>query len=339
MRALVSTVVGGPETLAIGELPEPEPAPGQVLLRVRACGVNYPDALTIRDLYQVKYPRPFAPGAEVCGVVERLGEGAAGVAVGDLVVASCMTGGMAERVAVPAAACTRVPPGTSPIVAAGFMLTYSTAWHALRDRAALRPGETLLVLGAAGGVGAAAVDVGRALGARVVAAASSDERLAFARALGAVDGLAYPAALDGTEAIRALAAGLKARVGPRGADVVLDPVGGAYSEAALRAIAREGRFLVVGFVAGIPRVPLNLVLLKACRIVGVDVRMFREETPGRAAENAAELVAMLADGRLRPPVAETFPLERAPEAILRLMARRAVGKLVVSLEPGAGVSP
>ncbi len=339
MRALVSTVVGGPETLAIGALPDPEPGPGEVLLRVRACGVNYPDALTIRDLYQVKYPRPFAPGAEVCGVVERLGEGAAGVAVGDLVVASCMTGGMAERIAVPAAACTRVPPGTPPERAAGFMLTYSTAWHALKDRAALRAGETLLVLGAAGGVGAAAVDVGRALGARVVVAASSAERVAFARSLGAVDGCVYPASIDGPQGVRAVAAELKALVGPRGADVVLDPVGGAYSEAALRAIAREGRFLVVGFVAGIPRVPLNLVLLKACRIVGVDVRMFREEAPDRAAANAAELVAMMADGRLRPPAGEVFPLEGAPEAIARLMQRRAIGKLVVILEPAAPVSP
>lgn len=339
MRALVSTVVGGPETLAVGELPDPEPGPGEALLRVRACGVNYPDALTIRDLYQVKYPRPFAPGAEVCGVVERLGPGALGVVVGDLVVASCMTGGMAERIAVPAAACTRVPPGTPPELAAGFMLTYSTAWHALQDRAALRAGETLLVLGAAGGVGAAAVDVGRALGARVVVAASSAERVAFARALGAVDGCVYPASLDGSDAVRALAAQLKALVGPRGADVVLDPVGGACSEAALRAIAREGRFLVVGFVAGIPRVPLNLVLLKACRIVGVDVRMFREETPDRAAANAAGLVAMMADGRLRPPPVEAFPLERAPEAIARLMQRRAIGKLVVTLEREGPVSP
>jgi NADPH2:quinone reductase len=250
-----------------------------------------------------------------------------------------MTGGMAERIAVPAAACTRIPPDTSPELAAGFMLTYSTAWHALVDRAGLRAGETLLVLGAAGGVGAAAVDVGRALGARVVVAASSAERIAFARSLGAADGLVYPASLDGPDAVRALAGEFKRAVGPRGADVVLDPVGGAYSEAALRAVAREGRFLVVGFVAGISRVPLNLVLLKACRIVGVDVRMFREETPDRAAANAAELVAMMADGRLRPPAAEVFPLERAPEAIARLMTRRAIGKLVVTLDRAAPVSP
>lgn len=334
MRALVSTAPGGPETLVVGELPEPVPAPGEVLLRVLACGVNFPDALTIRDLYQVKYPRPFAPGAEVCGVVEALGEGATGVAAGELVVASCMTGGMAQRLAVPARACTRLPAGTDPVRAAGFMLTYSTAWHALVDRAALRAGETVLVLGAAGGVGSAAVDIGRALGARVVAAASSDERVAFARALGASEGVVYPATVDAADgAVRAVAATLKAAVGPAGADVIVDPVGGALSEAALRVLGREGRFLVTGFVAGIPRVPLNLVLLKSSRIVGVDVRMFREAHPERAAENAARLVAMLADGRLRPPPVEAVPLERGADAIARLTARRAIGKLVVTVSP------
>jgi NADPH2:quinone reductase len=334
VRALVSTVPGGPESLAVGTLPDPDPGPGEVLLRVHACGVNFPDALTIRDLYQVRYPRPFAPGAEVCGTVERLGEGAAGLAVGDRVVASCMTGGMAERLAVPARACTRLPPGTDPTRAAGFMLTYATAWHALVDRAAVRAGETVLVLGAAGGVGSAAVDIGRALGTRVIAAASSDERLAFARALGAAEGVVYPRTVEAADgAVRAVAATLKAAIGPGGADVIVDPVGGALSEAALRVLGREGRFLVVGFVAGIPRVPLNLVLLKSSRIVGVDVRMFRDEHPRPAAENAARLVSMLADGTLRPPPVEAVPLERGAEAIARLMERRATGKLVVTVSP------
>lgn len=331
MKALLSRVVGGPETLTIEEVPDPIAGPGDLVLRVHACGVNYPDALFIRDLYQVKWPRPFTPGGEVCGTVEQVGPDVTGFAVGDRVVSYCGLGGMAERIRLPAARCVRVPPGTPAETGAGFLLTYATALHGLKDRGALRAGETLLVLGAAGGVGAAAVDLGRALGARVIAAASSEEKLAFARRLGAADGIVYPAAIDDAAAARATAAAFKACVGERGADVILDPVGGPYSECALRAIARDGRHLVVGFTAGIPRVPLNLTLLKACRIVGVDVRLFGEELPREAAANAALLVDMLTDGRLRPAVTEVFPLERAAEAIARMTERRALGKLVVSV--------
>ena len=332
MKALLSRVVGGPETLTIEELPDPVPGPGQVRLRVRACGVNYPDALFIRDLYQVKWPRPFSPGGEVCGVVELLGEGASGLAAGDLVVVRCGIGGMAERLVVPAANCIRIPDDTPVELAAGFLLTYATAYHGLVDRGGLRPGETLLVPGAAGGVGVAAIDLGRALGARVVAAVSSEEKAAFARKAGAEACFVYPSSIDDTETAKAVGAGLKTLVGAHGADLVFDPVGGAYSEAALRAIARGGRFLVVGFTAGIPRVPLNLTLLKACQIVGVDLRMFGEEDPGRNAGNARILLRMLADGRLKPAVSEVFPLERAHEALERLPARRALGKMVVRID-------
>lgn len=332
MKALLSRSAGGPETLTLEEVPDPRPAAGQVRLRVRACGVNYPDALFIRDLYQVKWPRPFSPGGEVCGEVEMLGDGVTGLAVGDLVVGRCGIGGMAQRVVMPARSCTRVPAGTPVEVAASFLLTYATAYHGLVDGAGIRSGETLLVLGAAGGVGSAAIDLGKALGARVVAAASSDEKAAFARGIGADDAWVYPASIDDTAAAKAASAGFKALAGERGADVVFDPVGGAYSEAALRAIARDGRFLVVGFTAGIPRVPLNLTLLKACRIIGVDVRMFGEEHPDRNAANAAELLRMLAEGRLKPAVTEVFPLERAPQAIERLGARGAMGKMVVAVD-------
>lgn len=332
MKALLSRVTGGPETLTLEEVPDPAPAAGQVLLRVHACGVNYPDALHIRDLYQVKHPRPFSPGGEVCGTVTALGEGVSGLAVGDLVVGRCGWGGMAQMVALPARSCLRVPPDTPVETAAAFLLAYATAWHALKDNARLKAGETLLVLGAAGGTGNAAIDLGRELGARVVAAASTEQKVAFAREIGAEAGWVYPSRIDDTEAAKAASAGLKALVGTHGADVVFDPVGGAYSEAALRAIARNGRFLVIGFTAGIPRVPLNLTLLKACSIVGVDLRMFGEERPEASAENAAELVRMLAEGRVRPRITDVYPLDRAPEAIARLTDRSALGKMVVRID-------
>ena len=331
MKALLSRVVGGPETLTLEEVPDPVAEAGQVRVRVRACGVNYPDALFIRDLYQVKWPRPFSPGGEVCGVVDQIGDGVTQFAIGDLVVGRCGIGGMAERLVLPAQSCTRLPPDTPAEVAAAFLLTYATAYHGLVDCAQMKAGETLLVLGAAGGVGSAAVDLGHALGARVVAAASSEEKVAFARGLGADDGWVYPATIEDAAAAKAASAGFKALVGEHGADVVFDPVGGAYSEAALRATARHGRFLVAGFTAGIPKVPLNLTLLKACRIIGVDLRMFGLEQPERSAANAAELLRMLREGQLKPAVTEVFPLERAPEALEKLSARSAMGKMVVSI--------
>ena len=329
MRALLSRTVGGPDTLTIESVPDPIPAVGQVRLRVKACGVNFPDGLFIRDLYQVKWPRPFSPGGEVCGVVDALGEGVSSLSVGDLVVGRCGIGGMAELLVLPARSCIRVPAGTPVDTAASFLLTYATAYHGLKDRGGVQPGETVLVLGAAGGVGAAAIDVARALGARVVVAASSQEKLDFAMRLGAADGCVYPTEIPDAAAAKALGASFKSLVGERGADLVFDPVGGPYSEPALRAIARAGRYLVVGFTAGIPRVPLNLTLLKNCQIMGVDLRMFGEEEPVRSADNAAELLRMLADGRLRPPPPEVFPLERAHEALDRLSSRQAQGKMVV----------
>lgn len=324
MRALVSTAPGGPETLAIGELPDPEPGAGEVLLRVRACGVNYPDALTIRDLYQVKYPRPFAPGAEVCGVVERLGEGASGVAPGDLVVASCMTGGMAQRIAVPAAACTRVPPGTPPERAAGFMLTYSTAWHALRDRAALRAGETLLVHGATGGMGAAAVQLGAALGATVIATGTRDDWLERLRPLGAAHRLSSRG--DFASQVRTLTGG-------RGADVIYDPVGGDVFDRSTKCIAFGGRLLVVGFAAGrIPTLAANHVLIKGYSVVGVRAGEWTRQRPAEAPAIRAAIARLAASGTFRPLVGATFPLERATEALAALAHREAPGKIVVEID-------
>ena len=331
MRALLSLAPGPADTLVLREVPDPVAGPGQLLVRVRACGVNFPDALHIQDLYQVKLARPFSPGGEFCGHVEAIGAGVEGYAIGDLVIGRCGSGAMAERLALPADRCARIPSDSPVVEGAALILTYATAWYALVDRAQARPGETMLVLGAAGGVGCAMIDLGRALGLRVVAAASSPEKLDFALSCGASDGIVYPATLEDKDAQRALTDRLKALVGPRGADIVADPVGGPYTEPALRATGRDGRLLVMGFTAGIPRIPTNLVLLKVCQIVGVDWRDYTEQQPERNARNVEALVRLWRDGRIRPRVSATYPLERASEAIARMAARGALGKLVVEI--------
>ena len=332
MRALLSLAPGPADTLVLRDIPDPVAGPGQLLVRVRDCGVNFPDALHIQDLYQVKRARPFSPGGEFCGHVESLGDGVEGFAVGDLVIGRCGSGAMAQRIALPADRCVAIRADSPITEAAALILTYATAWYALVDRAQARAGETMLVLGAAGGLGCAMIDLGRALGLHVVAAASSQEKLDFALACGAGDGIVYPASLEGKDAQRALTDRLKALVGPRGADIVADPVGGAYTEPALRATGRDGRLLVMGFTAGIPRIPTNLVLLKVCQIVGVDWRDFTEQQPERNARNMQALVRLWHEGRIRPRVAATYPLERAPEAIARLAARGALGKLVITVD-------
>jgi NADPH:quinone reductase len=328
MRALLSKAPGGPDSLVIEEVADPRPGPGEVLVRVGACGVNFPDVLIIEDKYQIRPERPFSPGAEVAGTVEALGEGAAGFSLGDRVIGSVTHGGMAERVAVAAERCTPIPETMPFEEAAAFLMTYGTSYHALKDRAALKAGETLLVLGAAGGVGLAAVELGRAMGARVVAAASSQEKVALARDHGADHGVVYPGAVTDRKALANL---FKEACGEGGADVVYDPVGGDYSEAALRAIAWAGRHLVVGFPAGIPKLPLNLPLLKSCQVVGVSLGGFWRRDPDANAQNNRELVALYEAGKIRPHVSERYPLERAPEAIGRLAARAAQGKIVVTL--------
>ncbi|MBP8310122.1 MAG: NADPH:quinone oxidoreductase family protein [Burkholderiaceae bacterium] len=331
MKALLSLQPGDASTLQLLEVPDPVESADQLLVRVRACGVNYPDALHIQDLYQVKQKRPFSPGGELCGVVERVGSNVRGFAPGDLVIGRCGTGAMAEKIAIAADRCVKIPADSPVLEAAGLVLTYATAYYALVDRARLQPGETMLVLGAAGGVGCAAIDLGRALGARVVAAASSQAKLDFAMECGAQAGVVYPTQLDDKAAQKELTDRLKELVGPKGADVVYDPVGGPYTEAALRATGRDGRLLVVGFTAGIPRIPTNLVLLKVCQIVGVDWRDFTEQQPQRNAANVDELVRMWRAGQLRPRISQTFPLARASEAIAQLSARGAMGKLVIEI--------
>lgn len=332
MKALLSTRPGAPDTLLLGELPEPTVGPGEVRVAVRACGVNYPDLLIIQDLYQFKPPRPFAPGAEVAGVVDVVGEGVENVRVGDRVLMGPVRNGMAEKAAGLARSCWKIPDAMPFDEAAALLMTYGTSHHALKDRARIRPGETLLVLGAAGGVGLAAVELGKVMGARVVAAASSEAKVALACRHGADAGVQYPAGSLDKAAARALTDRFKEACGANGAQVIYDGVGGDYTEAALRAIGWEGRHLVVGFTAGIPKLALNLALLKGCQIIGVFWGEFTNRHPSQHAENVAALMALYLEGRIKPAITERFPLARGAEAIARLGARDARGKLVVMIE-------
>jgi len=342
MKAWRSHRTGGPETLVLEDVESPQPAGDELLVRVRGVGINYPDGLFLRDRYQITLPRPITPGSEFSGIVIGGGPQAGDFAIGDRVIGRCGWGAMAERIVVAQGKCARLPDGLPLREAAAFLFAHATAWHALRDQAGLREGETLLVLGAAGGVGSAAVQIGRALGAQVRVAVSSEARLAHAIACGAHDGLVYPAALEPGSGGKVLAARFKALL-PQGADVVFDPVGGDYAEAALRSLAHGGRHLVVGFTAGIPRVPLNLALLRSARIIGIDWRTFSAREPAANAANIAALLELWRQGRIAPPVSEVFPFARAPAAIARLETREALGKLVVEVAeddfgPGAGTA-
>jgi NADPH:quinone reductase len=331
MKALLSTSVGGPETLELLELPEPVPGKGEVVLDVKAVGVNFPDTLIIRDMYQFKPQRPFAPGGEVSGVVAAVGEGVSRVKVGDRVIGSTGWGGMAEKIAIHESRCIPIPDAMPFDQAAALVMTYGTSQYALKDRAALKAGETLLVLGAAGGVGLAAVELGKAAGAKVIAACSTQEKVDVAIAHGADAGVVYPTGPFDKEGRKALADLFKGACGPNGADVIYDAVGGDYAEASLRAIGWEGRFLVIGFPAGIPAIPLNLTLLKSCQIVGVFWGAFTAREPARNQENLAELMALYADGKIRPHVSARFALADGGAAIQHLMDRKATGKVVVEV--------
>ncbi|HWB45017.1 MAG TPA: NADPH:quinone oxidoreductase family protein [Hyphomicrobiaceae bacterium] len=332
MKAMLSKQVGGPETLVLEDVSDPKPGLGEVVMAIKACGVNYPDFLIIEDRYQFKPERPFAPGGEVAGVVESVGPGVTSLKPGDRVIGSCGWGGMAQKLAIDVERCIPIPDAMPFDVASALVLTYGTSIHALKDRAHLKPGETLLVLGAAGGVGIAAVELGKAMGARVIAAASSQDKIDVARKHGADAGVVYPPGPFDKAGSRALADLFKQACGEKGADVIYDPVGGDYSEAALRAIAWEGRFLVVGFPAGIARLPLNLTLLKSCQVVGVFWGAFAKREPKANAANIAELMQLYSRGAIKPLVSEHFPLAKAGEAIARLAARKAVGKIVVTVD-------
>ena len=334
MKALLSHEPGGPETLRLDDVPDPTPAAGELLVRVRACAINYPDVLIIEDKYQLKPPRPFAPGSEIAGEVEAIGEGVEGWSPGDRLIAATGYGGLVEKLVIPAKAAIPLPPERSFAEGSALLLTYATAIHALLDRGRLQAGQTLLVLGAAGGVGMAAVEIGKAIGARVVAAVSSQEKAEAARAAGADEAMVYASGPFDKDGQKALSQLFKDAVGAAGADVILDPVGGDYSEAALRSIAWEGRFLVVGFPAGIPRLPLNLTLLKSCDVCGVFWGAFVAREPERNAAHVEQLFRWWAEGRIAPKVSETYPLARGGEAIAALRDRRAIGKLVVTIGDG-----
>jgi len=331
MKALLSHEPGGPETLRIDEVPDPVAGPGELLVRVRAAAINFPDVLIIEDKYQFKPPRPFAPGGEIAGEIEAVGEGVAGWKPGDRMIAVIGHGGLAEKVVVPAKAAIPLPAGRGFDEGAALLLTYATSIHALYDRGRLQAGQMLLVLGAAGGVGLAAIELGKAKGARVIAAVSSDEKAAATREAGADDAIVYPKGPFDRDGQKALAQLFKDAVGPNGADVIYDPVGGDYAEPALRSIAWEGRYLVVGFPAGIPRLPLNLTLLKSCDVCGVFWGAFAARDPKANAAHVAELFRLWDEGKIQPRVSATYPLERGGEAIAAMAARKVIGKLVVEI--------
>jgi NADPH2:quinone reductase len=331
MRTLQSIAPGGPDTLVLREVETPEPEAGQVRVRVLACAINYPDVLIIEDRYQLKPTRPFAPGGEIAGVVEAVGDGVEEWVPGDRVIALIAYGGLAEQVIVEASRLHRLPNACRAVEGAALLLTYGTALHALVDRGKVAAGNTVLVLGAGGGLGLAGVELGALLGAHVIAAISSEPKATAAREAGARATVLYPQGPFDAAGLKSLATLFKSAVGERGADVVFDPVGGDYADPAIRAIAWGGRYLVLGFPAGLPRLPLNLPLLKGCDVVGVfyGAHALREPEHNRAA--VARLLGWLQEGRIRPRISEQLPLERAPEAIARLAARAAVGKLVVTL--------
>lgn len=332
MKALLSRQPGGPDSLEMGEIDAPVAGPGDLLVRVHACAINYPDVLIIEDKYQFKPPRPFAPGGEIAGEVIAVGDKVEGWTVGDRMIGASGWNGLAEQAVVPARNAYKLPEGRSFTEGAALLMTYGTSIHALWDRGHLKAGDTLLVLGAAGGVGLAAVELGKARGARVIAAVSSDDKAAAAKAAGADDAIVYPRGPFDKDASKALAEAFKAAVGPDGANVIYDPVGGDYAEPALRSIAWEGRYLVVGFPAGIPKLPLNLTLLKSCDVCGVFWGAFAARDPKANAAHVAELFDLWAAGKINPLVSATYPLDRAGEAIAALGSRAAIGKLVVTLD-------
>jgi len=322
MKALLCTEFGPLEKLTIREIPKPSPGPGQVLLDVKASSLNFPDVLMAQGLYQVKPPLPFSPGAEMAGVVVETGVDVQGVKTGDRVIAMPGWGGFAEECAVDAGRLIPLPEGMDFDTGAAFLYTYETSLHALRDRGRLQAGETLLVLGAAGGVGLAAVEIGKAMGARVIAAASSEDKLALCKERGA------------DEAINYVSENLRGRIneltGQRGVDIVFDPVGGSYTETALRAMAWGGRLLVIGFAAGdIPKIPINLALLKERSIIGVYWGESIKHDPEGHARNVKQLVEWLAAGKVNPVISERVPLSEAADAMKRMFNRQVKGKVVV----------
>jgi NADPH2:quinone reductase len=325
MKAVLCKELGPPEKLVVEDVPALKAGQGQVVISVKAAGVNFPDTLIIQGKYQFKPDPPFSPGGEVAGVVKELGEGVTGWKPGDRVIAGSTWGGFAQEIVAEADRLLRMPERMDFVSGSAFLLTYGTSYHALKDRAQLQPGETLLVLGASGGVGLSAIQIGKAMGARVIAAASSDAKLAVCKQNGADELINY-ASEDLRARVKAITAG-------KGVNVVYDPVGGPYSEPALRDMAWNGRFLVVGFAAGeIPKVPLNLALLKGCAIVGVFWGAFTRNEPEHNRRNNEELLQLFVQGKVKPHIHATYPLERAAEALNEVLNKRVSGKVVLTTD-------
>jgi NADPH2:quinone reductase len=324
MRALLCTRFGPPDLLELRDVPSPPAGPGEVVVAVKAAAVNFPDVLIIENRYQYKPPLPFSPGSELAGIIKEIGSGVTRVKVGDRVMAFTIHGAFAEEVALEATRSIPIPAEMDFITAAALLVTYGTMDHALRDRGQVRSGETVLVLGASGGIGIASIEIAKALGARVIACGSSDAKLAACRERGADETINYA-----TEDLRER---IKLLTGGRGVDVICDPVGGPYTEPALRSIAWRGRLLVIGFTAGeIPKIPLNLVLLKGSSIVGVFWGEFLRREPDAFARSVAQLHEWYAAGKVKPHVSATFPLEHAADALKLMAARQVIGKVVVTM--------
>jgi NADPH:quinone reductase len=322
MKALLCTRYGTPDDLEIADIADPSPAPGEAVVHIKAAALNFFDTLIIAGKYQTKPPMPFSPAAEFAGTVESVGTDVSTVKPGDRVMAYTRYGAARERIAIAAESLVKIPDSLDFDRAAGLCVTYGTTLHALKDRAKLARGETLAVLGASGGVGLAAIEIGKIMGARVIACASSAEKIAFARQHGADDGIDYGTE-DLKEALRRLTQG-------QGPDVIYDPVGGAFAEAALRSIAWQGRFLVVGFAAGeIPKLPLNLVLLKGCDVLGVFWGSWIERNPQGHRANTEQLLAWCADGKLSSHVHAVYSLAEAPAALKAIAARQVMGKVIL----------
>ncbi|MEM7767327.1 MAG: NADPH:quinone oxidoreductase family protein [Pseudomonadota bacterium] len=330
MKAVLSKAPGGPETLVIEEVGSPIPGKGEVVIQVKAVGINYPDSLIIQDLYQFKPERPFSPGGEVSGVVKALGDGVTGLTVGQRVIGSCGWGGLREELLIDASRCIPIPDAVPFDEAAAFIMTYGTSYYALKHRADPKPGESLLVLGAAGGVGLAAVEIGKAMGLTVIAACSSQEKVDFCLGKGADKGLVYPRGPLDRGQQKELSNAIK-EAGGGGVDIIYDGVGGDYAEPAVRAMNWEGRFLVIGFPAGIPKLPLNLTLLKSCDVRGVFWGAAVARDPARNKQDIADLFALYSEGKVKPHVSSSYPLEKSADAIAELMERRAQGKVVVTV--------
>lgn len=322
MKAVLCKQFGPPESLVVEDIPSPQAGPGEAVVSVKAASVNFPDVLVIQNKYQVKPQLPFSPGSEFAGVVKALGAGASGFKPGDRVIGFSSYGAFAEEVKLDAAKLLPIPPGMDFKQAAAFLLTYGTSYHALKNRVTVAPGETLLVLGAAGGVGVAAIEIGKILGARVIAAASSEDKLAVCREHGADEAINY-AAED-------LREGIKRATGGKGVDLIYDPVGGAYAEAAIRSSSWRARYLVIGFAGGdIPKIPLNLPLLMERSIIGVYWGEWARRTPAEFAASLKELAAWFAQGKLKPHVSATYPLEQAARALRDMADRKVKGKVVL----------